>query len=65
VEKAVGFVGLGIMGAFMAGNLLEAGHELVVHNRNAGRGSPLRRERSRRGATLSSPCYPDLPRSRR
>jgi 2-hydroxy-3-oxopropionate reductase len=33
VEKAVGFVGLGIMGAFMAGNLLEAGYELVVHNR--------------------------------
>jgi 2-hydroxy-3-oxopropionate reductase len=32
VEK-VGFVGLGIMGAFMAGNLLEAEHELVVHNR--------------------------------
>jgi 2-hydroxy-3-oxopropionate reductase len=32
VEK-VGFVGLGIMGAAMAGNLLEAGHELVVHNR--------------------------------
>jgi 2-hydroxy-3-oxopropionate reductase len=29
----VGFVGLGIMGACMAGNLLEAGHELVVHNR--------------------------------
>jgi 2-hydroxy-3-oxopropionate reductase len=33
VEKAVGFVGLGIMGACMAGTLLEAGHELVVHNR--------------------------------
>jgi 2-hydroxy-3-oxopropionate reductase len=33
VEKAVGFVGLGIMGACMAGNLLEAGHELVFHNR--------------------------------
>ena len=32
MEK-VGFVGLGIMGAAMAGNLLEAGHELVVHNR--------------------------------
>jgi 2-hydroxy-3-oxopropionate reductase len=32
VEK-VGFVGLGIMGAAMAGNLLEAGFELVVHNR--------------------------------
>jgi 2-hydroxy-3-oxopropionate reductase len=32
VEK-VGFVGLGIMGAAMAGSLLEADHELVVHNR--------------------------------
>jgi 2-hydroxy-3-oxopropionate reductase len=32
VEK-VGFVGLGIMGAAMAGNLLEAKQELVVHNR--------------------------------
>jgi 2-hydroxy-3-oxopropionate reductase len=32
VEK-VGFVGLGIMGSAMAGNLLEAGFELVVHNR--------------------------------
>jgi len=32
VEK-VGFVGLGIMGAAMAHNLLEAGFELVVHNR--------------------------------
>ena len=32
MEK-VGFVGLGIMGAAMAHNLLEAGFELVVHNR--------------------------------
>jgi 2-hydroxy-3-oxopropionate reductase len=32
VEK-VGFVGLGIMGAAMAGNILEAEYELVVHNR--------------------------------
>ena len=32
VEK-VGFVGLGIMGAAMAGNLLEAEYQLVVHNR--------------------------------
>ncbi len=32
MEK-VGFVGLGIMGAAMAGNLLEAEHQLVVHNR--------------------------------
>lgn len=28
----IGFIGLGIMGKPMAANLLEAGHELVVHN---------------------------------
>jgi 2-hydroxy-3-oxopropionate reductase len=33
VEK-VGFVGLGIMGTAMAGNLLETEYELVVHNRS-------------------------------
>jgi len=32
VEK-VGFVGLGIMGGAIAGNLLKAGREIVVHNR--------------------------------
>jgi 2-hydroxy-3-oxopropionate reductase len=32
VEK-IGFVGLGIMGAAMAKNLLGAGHDLMVHNR--------------------------------
>jgi len=40
VEK-VGFVGLGIMGAAMAGNLLEAGHELVVHNRTRSKAEQL------------------------
>ncbi len=30
----VGYIGLGIMGAAMARNLLKAGHELVVHNRS-------------------------------
>jgi 2-hydroxy-3-oxopropionate reductase len=40
VEK-VGFVGLGIMGAAMAGNLLEAGHELVVHNRTRNKAEQL------------------------
>jgi len=32
VDK-VGFVGLGIMGTSMARNLIEDGHELVIHNR--------------------------------
>lgn len=31
----VGFIGLGIMGAPMAGHLLDAGHELFVHTRSA------------------------------
>lgn len=30
----VGYIGLGIMGASIARNLLKAGHELVVHNRS-------------------------------
>jgi 2-hydroxy-3-oxopropionate reductase len=40
VEK-VGFVGLGIMGASIASNLLEAGHELVVHNRTRNKAEQL------------------------
>lgn len=31
----IGFIGLGIMGAPMAGHLLDAGHELSVHTRSA------------------------------
>lgn len=30
----IGYIGLGIMGAAMARNLMKAGHELVVHNRS-------------------------------
>jgi 2-hydroxy-3-oxopropionate reductase len=33
MADAVGFIGLGIMGRPMAENLIEAGHELVAHNR--------------------------------
>ena len=49
MEKAVGFVGLGIMGACMAGNLLEAGHELVVHNRTRTKAERL----AQRGARVA------------
>ena len=48
MEK-VGFVGLGIMGAAMAGNLLEAEHELVVHNRTRTKGERL----AQRGARVA------------
>jgi 2-hydroxy-3-oxopropionate reductase len=36
VSERVGFVGLGVMGKPMAHNLMEAGYELVVHNRSRG-----------------------------
>jgi 2-hydroxy-3-oxopropionate reductase len=39
--ETVGFVGLGVMGAPMARNLIEAGHSLVVHNRSRGPGEDL------------------------
>jgi len=32
----VGYIGLGIMGASIARNLMKAGHELIVHNRSQG-----------------------------
>ena len=33
-KPKIGFIGLGIMGRPMAGHLIDAGYELVVHNRN-------------------------------
>lgn len=43
----VGFIGLGIMGAPMAANLLQGGHQLFVHNR-----SPVRAELVEKGAIV-------------
>jgi 3-hydroxyisobutyrate dehydrogenase len=41
-ERApVGFIGLGIMGASMAGHLLRGGHSLHVYNRTPSRAEPL------------------------
>jgi 3-hydroxyisobutyrate dehydrogenase len=37
----VGFIGLGTMGAAMARRLLDAGHEVTVHNRTRAREDPL------------------------
>lgn len=46
----LGFVGLGGMGAGMAGSLLSAGHDLVVYNRTPARAEPLHA----RGARMAS-----------
>ncbi len=42
----IGFIGLGIMGAPMAGHLLAAGHKLFVHTRSKVPGSAGRRHRA-------------------
>ncbi len=47
----IGFVGLGTMGAPMAGRLLEAGHDVAVHNRTREREVPLAERGARRAAT--------------
>ena len=40
-KKILGFIGTGVMGASMAGHLLEAGHEVHVYNRTKERALPL------------------------
>jgi len=47
--KSVGYIGLGIMGAPMAANLLKAGYDLIVWNRTASRCKPL----ADRGASVA------------
>ena len=39
--KKIGFIGLGIMGAAMAGHLIDAGYELSVYNRTKIKAEPL------------------------
>ena len=49
MAETVGFIGLGIMGKPMAKNLMEAGYELVVHNRSPEKAEELAGE----GATAA------------
>ncbi len=49
MADAVGFIGLGIMGRPMAKNLMEAGYDLVVHNRSPEKAEELAQE----GATAA------------
>jgi 3-hydroxyisobutyrate dehydrogenase-like beta-hydroxyacid dehydrogenase len=46
----IGFVGLGSMGAAIAANLVESGHDVRVFNRNIERAEPLRKA----GATVAA-----------
>lgn len=47
----VAFIGLGSMGSAMAGNLLRAGHHLVVHNRTRAAAEPLEQAGARVAAS--------------
>jgi 3-hydroxyisobutyrate dehydrogenase-like beta-hydroxyacid dehydrogenase len=46
----IGFVGLGSMGAAIAKNLIDAGHDVKVFNRSPARAEPLREA----GASVAS-----------
>ena len=41
VMRKIGFIGTGVMGASMAGHLLDAGHTLTVYNRTRNKAEPL------------------------
>ncbi|MFH5924647.1 NAD(P)-dependent oxidoreductase [Roseomonas xinghualingensis] len=66
----VAFVGLGVMGAAMAANILKAGFTLAVHNRSRGKAEALEAAGARwaaspaeaaRGADCVGLCLPDTP----
>jgi 3-hydroxyisobutyrate dehydrogenase len=49
----VAFLGLGRMGALMAGHVLSAGHDLVVWNRSPGKAGPLVERGAREAASVA------------
>src|SRR5438067_12849041 len=53
-KPRVGFIGLGIMGAPMAGHIHAAGYPLTVWNRTAAKARPLVERGVRAAADLSS-----------
>jgi 3-hydroxyisobutyrate dehydrogenase-like beta-hydroxyacid dehydrogenase len=66
----IAWIGLGTMGEYMAGHLLDAGHELTVHNRTRAREEALAARGARRadtpgeaarGAELVCLCVADSP----
>jgi 3-hydroxyisobutyrate dehydrogenase-like beta-hydroxyacid dehydrogenase len=56
----IGFIGLGQMGEGMAGNLIRAGHELVVYNRTRSKAEPLIAKGARLAADVADACRGDV-----
>lgn len=52
----VGFIGLGHMGAAMAGNLVKAGHDVIVYNRTAAKALPLIAQGAKAAANVADAC---------
>jgi 3-hydroxyisobutyrate dehydrogenase-like beta-hydroxyacid dehydrogenase len=52
----VGFIGLGHMGAAMAGNLAKAGHDVIVYNRTAAKALPLIAQGAKAAANVADAC---------
>ena len=56
----IGFIGLGNMGAPMAGHLLKAGHEVIVYNRTAEKVQPLVNLGARRASKVAEVCVAEV-----
>jgi 3-hydroxyisobutyrate dehydrogenase-like beta-hydroxyacid dehydrogenase len=55
----VGFIGLGRMGAGMAGNLINAGHEVTVYNRTPEKARTLAAAGARIASRVAQACHGD------
>ncbi len=55
----VGFIGLGRMGAGMAANLLQAGHEVTVYNRTPEKIAPLAAQGAKAANEVADACHGD------
>src|SRR5947199_9502745 len=58
-KMKVGFIGLGHMGAGMAGRLLQAGHEVTVYNRTPSKAQELVDRGARLAARVADACRGD------
>ena len=56
----IGFIGLGNMGAPMAGHLLKAGHEVTAHNRTAEKAKSLIQQGARPAETVAHACEAEI-----
>jgi 3-hydroxyisobutyrate dehydrogenase-like beta-hydroxyacid dehydrogenase len=56
----VGFIGLGRMGSAMAANLVKAGHEVTVFNRNPEKRRPLVALGAREAAAVAAACQGEV-----